>query len=155
MHGLDEAQIGARELGEHLHTQIGDEAVAEIGDGDVGDIFGDRLDQRHGEDGGRDPVDRVRVLGGEHVVRRALDEEGDGAGSRRCQQHGQRSDHEQPEARAQMLPPNAPDDVAGRVMDVELVGRPADRASVSEEMVLQAFPRSCGQGEPPHRSRPF
>ncbi len=47
MHGLDPAQIGARELGEHLHAQIGDEAVAEIGDGDVGDIFGDRLDDRH------------------------------------------------------------------------------------------------------------
>ncbi len=41
MHRLDPVQIGARQLGEHLQAKIGDEAMAEIGDGDVGDIFGD------------------------------------------------------------------------------------------------------------------
>jgi hypothetical protein len=40
-----------------------------------------------------------------------------------------------------MLTPDALDDVARRIFDIELVRRPADRASVSEEMVLQAFPR--------------
>ncbi len=101
------------------------------------------------DDGAGDPVDHVRVLGDEHVVGGPLDEEGDGAGGRRGEQHGERSDHQQPEARAQMLPPDAPDDVAGRVMDLELVGAPGDRARVSEELVFQAFPRFLR----PRRSR--
>ena len=89
MHRLDPAQIGARELGEHLDAQIGDEPVAEIVHRDVGDIFGDRLDDGHDHDGAGDPVDHLLVLADEHVVGGPLDEEGDGAGGCRGQQHGE------------------------------------------------------------------
>ena len=50
MDGLDEGEVGPGELGEHLDAKIGDEAVAEIGDGDVGHIFGNRLDDGHHHD---------------------------------------------------------------------------------------------------------
>ena len=53
MHGLDEGEIGAGKLREHLDAEIGDEAVAEIGDGDVGHIFGDGLDDGHHHDARR------------------------------------------------------------------------------------------------------
>ena len=95
MHGLDEVEIGAGELGEHRDAEIGDEAVAEIGDGDVGDIFGDRLDDGDDDDGRGDPVDHVLVLGDEHVVGGLLDDEGDGAGCRRGQDHGERGEQQQ------------------------------------------------------------
>ena len=141
MHCLDEAQIGAGEPREHLDAEIGDEAVAEIGDGDVGDIFGDRLDDGHHHDCGGDPVDHALVLGDEHVVGRPLNEEGDGAGGRGGEDHGQRGEQEQAEAGPQMLPPDAQEDLGGRVLDLELVGAPRDRAHVPEQLIFQAFPR--------------
>ena len=111
MHGLDEAEIGAGELGEHRDAEIGDEAVAEIGDGDVGDIFGDRLDDGDDDDGRGDPVDHLLVLGDEHVVGGLLDDEGNGAGRRCGQDHGERGKQQQAQARAQMLVPDAHDDL--------------------------------------------
>ena len=77
------------ELGKHLDAEIGDEAVAEIGDGDVGHIFGDGLDDGDDHDRGGDPVDHLLVLRHEHVVGGLLDDEGDGAGGRRREQHGE------------------------------------------------------------------
>ena len=83
----------AREsLREHLQAQIGDEAVAEIGDGDVGDVFRHGLDDRHDHDRRGDPVDHLRVLGDEHVVGGPLNEERDGAGRGGGQKHGERSE---------------------------------------------------------------
>ena len=123
MHGLDEGEIGAVELRKHLDAEIGDEAVAEIGDGDVGHIFGDGLDDGHHHDRGGDPVDHLLVLRHEHVVGGLLDDEGDGAGGRRGEQHGEARKHQQPDARAQMLPPDAHDDFArGVVVGLEVVG---------------------------------
>ena len=141
MHRLDPAQIGARQLGEHLNAQIGDEPIAEIIHRDVGDIFGDRLDDGHHHDGAADPVDHLLVLADEHVVGGLLDEEGYGAGGRRGQQHGDRRDQQEPDAGPEMLLPDAPDDRAGRILDLEFVRAPRDRAGVPEQLIFQAVPR--------------
>jgi hypothetical protein len=142
MHRLDPAEIGLGELAEHLDAQVGDEPVAEIGHGDVGNVFGDGLQHRDDDDRGGDPDDHVLLLGDEHVVRRALDQEGDGAGGGRREQHGHGGDSQEPGARAQMLGPDALDDVQRRVIDGKLVGAPGDRACVSEYLIFQAFSRS-------------
>jgi hypothetical protein len=90
MDRLNPAKIGLDQLVEHLQPEVGDEAVAEIGHGDIGHIFGDCLDRGDDDDRRGDPVDHVRLLGDEHVVRGALNEEGDGARGRGREQHGHR-----------------------------------------------------------------
>ncbi len=139
MHFLDPIQVGASQLGEHLQAKISDETMAEIGDGDVSHIFRDRLDDRHHHDGGDDPVDHLLVLGDEYIVGGPLDEEGDGAGSRRRQQHGDHGDGQQPDPRPQMLAPDAPHDLPGRIVDLKLVGAARDRVCVPEQLVVQAI----------------
>ena len=131
------------ELGEHLDAQIGDEAVAEIGHGDVGDIFGDRLDDGHDHDGGGDPVDHLlRSWPTNTSSAVLLDEEGDGAGGRRGEQHGDGGEQQEPDAGAQMLPPDAHDDLArGVIVGLELVRAPRDHARVAEQLIFQALPR--------------
>ncbi len=141
MHRLDEAEIGAGELGEHLDAQIGDEAVAEIVHRHVADIFGDRLDDGHHHDGGGDEVDHLLVLGDEHVVGRPLDEERNGAGRGGGQDHGDAGDQQDPDPRAQMLAPDAHHDLLGRVLDLKLVPAPGDGADVPEQLIFQALPR--------------
>jgi len=141
MHGLDEAQIGAGKLAKHLDAEIGDEPVAEIVHRDIADIFGNGLDHRDHNDGGGDPVDHLLVLGDEHVIGRLLDEEGNGAGSRRRKDHGERGEQQQREPWPQMLAPDAQHDRASRIFDLELVGAPGNGADVSEQLVFQYFPR--------------
>ena len=141
MDRLDPVQIGAGKPGEHLDAEIGDEAVSEIGDGDVGDIFGARFDHRHDHDGGGDPVDHLLALADEHVVGRPLDQERNGAGGGRGQQHGGRGNQQEPKAGPQMLPPDASHDLPGRVVDLELVGAPRDDVRVPEQLVFHAVPR--------------
>ena len=92
---LNPVEVGARELPEHLQTKIGNEAMAEIGDGDVADIFRDGLDDGHDDDRPGDPVDHLRVLGDEDVVGGSLNEERDGAGGGGGQKHGGRSENEE------------------------------------------------------------
>ena len=89
MHRLDEGEIGGGELRKHRDAEIGDKAMAEIGDGYVGHILRDSLDDGHHHDRRGDPVDHLRVLRHEHVVGGLLDDEGDGAGGRRGEQHGE------------------------------------------------------------------
>ena len=93
---------------------------------------------------GGDPVDHLLVLRHEHVVGGLLDDEGDGAGGRRGKQHGEAREHQQPEARAQMLPPDAHDDFArGVVVGLEVVGTaPPGQSRVAEQLIFQALPRS-------------
>ena len=144
MHRLNPAEISARELGEHLDAEIGDEPVAEIGDRDIADIFGDRLDDGHHDDGGGDEIDHLLVLGDEHVVGGLLDEERDGAGGCGGEDHRGGGDREEADARAQMLAPDAHHDLSGRVLDLELVGAPGDGAYVPEQLIFQALPRFPG-----------
>src|SRR4029079_16554324 len=81
------------------------------------------------------------VLGDEHVIGRLLDEEGNGAGSRRRKDHGERGEQQQREPWPQMLAPDAQHDRASRIFDLELVGAPGNGADVSEQLVFQYFPR--------------
>ena len=141
MHPLDPVQVGTRQLAEHPQAKIGDEAMAEIGNGHVGDIFRHGLDDRYEHDRRRDPVDHLRVFGDEHVVGGSLNEERDGAGGRGGQKHGEEGDGKQPEPGPQMLAPDAKGDVLGGIVDLELVGAPRDRSCVPEQMVFQAIPR--------------
>ena len=83
MDQLNPVEIGAGQPGEHLNAEIGDEAVPEIGDGDVGDIFGEGLDDSYDHDGGGDPVDHLLALADEHIVGRALDQKRYGSGGGR------------------------------------------------------------------------
>ncbi len=50
----------------------------------------------------------------------------------------------EPEPGPQMLAPDADHDLAGRIVDLELVGAPRDRACVPEQLVFQAIPRFLG-----------
>ena len=68
----------------------------------------------------------------EHVVGGPLDQEGNGAGGGRRQQHGGRGNDQEPDAGPQMLPPDAPNDLPGRILDLEFVGAPRDCACVPE-----------------------
>ncbi len=130
---LDPVEVGAGKPGEHLNAEIGDKAVPEISDGDVGDILGAGLDDGYDHDGGGDPVDHLLALADEHIVGRPLDQERYSPGGRCSEQHGGRGNQQESNARPQMLPPNAPYDLPSGIVDLELVGAPRDDVRVPEQ----------------------
>jgi len=142
VNSLDPAEIGLGQFGEHLQAKVGDEAVAKITDGDVGYIFGDRLDRRDDDDRDCDPSDHVCVFGHEHIVRRALNQKGNGTRCRRREQHGEDAAAQQHAMRAQVLPPNALNDLTRRVVPRrELIAPTSSHAGIYEDIVFQELSR--------------